>query len=66
MNEETVPITLDLPQNIYDDVILLANARSKTPGQIITEALDTMLRSSLHGPAYPDYPLGPPQWENKP
>lgn len=57
----TYPITVDLPQDLYSQIVLLAGARGKSINQIIIEALESSIQVTRCDYDYGDEPLGP-QW----
>jgi len=58
-------VSLDLPQNIYDEIVLLSHDQHKSINQIIVEALEISMAASHRDYNQPEYyPLGPSPWES--
>jgi hypothetical protein len=63
--QPTVQITLDMPQNLYEDISYLSGIYGKPLDLLIVELLDSALNTNREPSGYPIYPLGPaPTWEN--
>jgi len=64
--EQTYTIAIDLPQFLYNEIVILANSRGQTINQVIIETLQTALQSSWDNCEYPDCPPdSPPDWESR-
>ncbi|HMM22659.1 MAG TPA: hypothetical protein PKA10_18225 [Selenomonadales bacterium] len=62
---DTVHVSLDLPQNVYDGIVLLAQYQHKTIHQFIVDALEVSLAANRRDCSQPEYyPLGPSPWES--
>jgi hypothetical protein len=64
--EHTIPVTVELAQDIYEEAARLARYRGETLGEFVTAAVMLAVAAERAEYAYGDYPLGPaPGWENK-
>jgi hypothetical protein len=62
--EPTVTVNIDLPQNVYDQIILISRREVKTINATIIDTLKSGLAANPSDDMYPDYPLGPsPDWD---
>jgi len=64
MTEPFIPLSLELPQNIYDEIVLISRREVRTVNDILLDVIRAGLNCNPNGDMYPDYPLGPaPDWD---
>lgn len=61
---QPIPVTVELPQHIYDQILLISRSWNKSFNEALVFALESALQNH-HEQGYPEYPLGPAPWENK-
>jgi hypothetical protein len=61
-----IPVTVELPQDVYEETARIARYRGESVAEFVTEAVRAAVASVRDEYAYPDWPLGPaPGWENR-
>jgi hypothetical protein len=61
-----IPVTIELPQDVYEEAARIARYRGESVGEFVTEAVRASVAAMREEYMYPDWPLGPaPGWENR-
>lgn len=61
-----IPVTVDLPQDVYEEAARIARYRGESVSEFVAEAVREAVAAVREEYAYPDWPLGPaPGWENR-
>ena len=64
MAEPVISLTIELPQNIYDEIMLMSRRQVRTVNDTVADVIRAGLNCNPSGDMYPDYPLGPaPEWD---
>lgn len=64
--EHGIPVTVELPQEVYEEAARIARYRGESVGELVTAAVRAVVAAERAEYAYPDWPLGPaPGWENR-
>ena len=64
MRQPSVSFMLDLPQNIYDDMVLISRREVKSVNDVIIGILEGFIAQGQQQELYPEYPLIPsPDWD---
>ena len=64
--EQGIPVTFELPQDVYEEAARIARYRGESVAEFVTESVRASVESIREEYAYPDWPLGPaPGWENR-
>lgn len=63
----TIPVTVELPLDVYEEAARLARYRGETLAEFVSVAVREAVEAEREEyAAYPDWPLGPaPGWENR-
>lgn len=64
MRQSSVSFMLDLPQNIYDDMVLISRREVKSVNDVIIGILEGFVAHGQQQELHPEYPLIPsPDWD---
>lgn len=64
--ENTIPVTVELPQEVYEEAARLARYRGEALSEFVAAAVMLAVANERAEYAYGDYPLGPaPDWLNR-
>lgn len=64
--DQSIPVTVELPQTVYEEALRIARYRGETLSEFVGGVVSEAIEAEREEYAYPDWPLGPaPGWENR-
>lgn len=64
--DQGIPVTVELPQDLYEEAARIARYRGESVSELMEAALRAAVAAVRQEYAYQDWPLGPtPGWENR-